>query len=159
MDPESLAAAQSRQKRRINTIRSQQVEHVVGHRLRALGLLLVEQIATPTKALRVQGKVVGIRYVGRVSGDYRAITATGRSVLVEIKRREARTLAPSDLEPHQRRALEIHAAAGGLSLLVWSHPPELFVLSFPIPGWNADAFTALTAERAAQLHLTAIPTT
>lgn len=46
------------------------------------------------------------------------------TALVEVKRRDANTLAHSDLDPHQHDRLSQWEAAGGLSLLAWVNPSQ-----------------------------------
>ena len=58
---------------RRNTIKGKVAESIVGHRLRLLGFLCVEQVATPM--LKRGGRMV---YARKVSGDFRCVRPGGQ---------------------------------------------------------------------------------
>lgn len=99
------------------------VEAVVEHRLRALGLEMVERINVEQR--RVGDKTL---YTKRVSGDFRAVTPTGHAVLVEVKHRDASRLTYSDIQPHQRSALDAFVRLGALALLVWANGSDVAIM-------------------------------
>jgi hypothetical protein len=134
--------------------------------LRHLGLVEVEEIATPTRVIR--GKTL---YAKKVSGDiYALIPGYGTGVRVEVKKttgplrpdgtRGDATLSLADFrktdrgsgQDHQIRALDRYVAAGGLSLVVWCWDGGAAVLRWPIPGLMNGK--PLTIERARALALT-----
>lgn len=123
-------------------------------RLRALGIRMVEAIHTPWKIVRhpVTRKIVNAIQMEKVSGDYRGILAGGRSVLVEVKRRDH--LVFSAFEGHQVRALDEHHQAGGLSLIGWQWPGGDSLMVWPIPGFVPR--TSLSIETAMRLNVTRI---
>lgn len=114
---------------------------IAQYTLQQMGLGRVQAIYTPWKVLwktvrgrRVVDKAFPLR---KVDGDFIAVVpGTGQSVLVEVKRRGTRdTLRWSDLEAHQREALDDHIANGGLSLVAWVlDNNECIILPWPIPG-------------------------
>lgn len=113
------------------------------------GFEMVEPVHTPWRVLRdATGRITSAYPVEKVSGDFRAITTTGRSVLVEVKVRD-RNLRWTDLEAHQRNALDRHAGCHGLSLLIWIHDHDGFILHWPIPNFGPGQ--SLTPELAASL--------
>jgi hypothetical protein len=116
--------------------RSQQTgaagEDAVARQLRAAGFSMVERVIVPFTVRR--GAPV---YLRRVSGDFRAIVpGPGTSVLVEAKARAGRLLY-SDLQTHQRLALDAHTEAGGLSVLAWHNldTGSVWLLRWPVWGF------------------------
>jgi hypothetical protein len=100
-------------------------EQLVEHRLRALGIAMVEKINV--ERLQIGKKAL---YAKRVSGDFRGILApNGRSVLVEVKARPD-NLSRADLAKHQHAALHLHAQAGGLSLVAWVRGVEVAIMPY-----------------------------
>lgn len=105
---------------------------IIVHRLRAFGMRLVEQVATPSMLLRRGGKIVGQAFTQKVSGDIRAVMPpNGVSVLCEVKFRPD-LLALSDFKEHQRRALCEHWMAGGLSLVAWMNTHGLAIMEYHV---------------------------
>lgn len=81
---------------------------------------MVRKIHTEWVPIRKNGRVTGGYPKRKVMADYAAIEpGTGRSVLVEVKRRQHLRLVHSDIKEHQREALTENAACGGISLLLW----------------------------------------
>lgn len=117
-------------------------QNIAQYELKRMGLEMIEPVYTPWKIVWSQknGRRVPVKAfaVAKVSGDFRAITPTGQSVLVEVKSRKDReALRWSDLEPHQREALQQHSEHGGLSLVVWvTEMGECMVMAWPIPGFG-----------------------
>lgn len=99
------------------------VEAIVEHRLRYLGLEMVERINVETR--RVRGKTL---YAKKVAGDFRAVTPGGIAVLVEVKHRDADRLAFNDIEPHQRAALNRYRELQAWALLVWARRGEFCIV-------------------------------
>jgi len=96
--------------------------------LRAMGFRMVELIQTGWRVVRDRhGRIVNAFPLEKVSGDIWAVAPGGRSVLVEVKARD-RSLRWSDFEPHQRQALDEHAALRGLSLVAWLHQGQFYVI-------------------------------
>ena len=118
--------------------------------LHRVGVEMVERIATPviTNGTRI------IAYGERVSGDHRGILPGGRSVLAETKTILDRNLRYSDLREHQPERLARHAEHGGLSLLVWVHHSGVYVIKFPIAGFERGK--SLTIEQARKLQIEVI---
>lgn len=128
--------ARARGKR--NRAQGANAEMLVRAELVRLGYRLVERVHTPWRIARDgKGKIVGATPVERVSGDFRAVSGDGRSVLVEAKSSPGR-LRWSQLEAHQVRALNEHHEAGGISLLAWvdTETWEVKVWQWPIPGFG-----------------------
>jgi len=91
-------------------------ELVVCHRLRLLGCVEVEQVATPMR--KVRG--VWVRSA-KVSCDVKAILPpSGRAVICECKLRPGGTLQWSDLADHQHRRLRNAADAGALAVVAFT---------------------------------------
>jgi hypothetical protein len=114
--------AENRLRGRRNRAVGNQCEAIVHRALEHAGAQLVEAVHTPWRIQRGmrQGRsvIIGATPMQKVSGDFRAVLPSGRSVLCEVKHREGR-LVFSDFEKHQREALTNHSAAGGCSLIAW----------------------------------------
>jgi len=102
---------------------------------------LVERVRVGWRIRRGPGgRILDAHPLEKVSGDWRAVAAGGRSVLMEVKcRPAAERLEWSDLEQHQHRALLAHATAGGLSLVAWVATDAggtvgLAVIQYPCAG-------------------------
>ena len=122
---------------------------------------MVEQIGTPVKLLPVQSQrknVYQVIFGEKVSGDHRGILYGGRSVLAETKTILDRNLRYSDLRKHQPGRLTSHATFGGLSLLVWVHSTEVYIMRWPVDGFmegksiSIEKATALNIEKVDELH-------
>ncbi len=112
-------------------------ESLAAAALSALGVKMVERIGTPV--LLIPTKLSGafrVIWSEPVSGDHRGILPGGRSVLAETKTILDRNLRWSDLRAHQPGALTRHAEFGGLSLLVWVHASGVYVMRWPVPGFE-----------------------
>lgn len=124
-------------------------ENIVETVLNNLGLVLVEKINVgwtviwPKDGGKGQPKVFPQK---KVSGDFRAVTTKGQSVLVEVKTYNAPRLPFSVLRPHQVKSLNIHANVGGLSLLVWVNSGRVIPIWWPIEGFEKGH--SLTEEMA-----------
>ncbi len=126
-------------------------EEAAAAQLRAMGFRMVEPIQTGWRVVRDrQGRIVRAFPLEKVSGDIRAVAPGGRSVLVEVKERD-RNLRWSDFEPHQRQALDEHAALGGLSLVVWLYQGQFYVLHWPISDFGPRK--SISPERGEQLTM------
>jgi penicillin-binding protein-related factor A (putative recombinase) len=110
-------------------------ELLVEAALKKLGYVLVEKVNTPWVPIRRGGKIVGAFVTKKVSGDFRAVHAgDGKSVLVEVKSKDADTLPWSAFLPHQIDALNAHKAAGGLTFVAWVRKGEVHIFEWPVPG-------------------------
>ena len=116
--------------------------------LRALGAQMVEEIATPTRAVR--GKTI---YAAKVSADINAITGdgTGRRILAEVKSTSAKTLGIGKLKPHQQERLQENHELNGVSLVVWIAPHGSYVIRWPVEGWKSGK--PLDEGKAARLNV------
>ncbi len=131
-------------------------EELARYLLQRLGLAMVEPVHTPWRILRdPAGRIASAYPVEKVSGDIRAVAPGGRSVLAEVKVRD-HNLRWTDLEPHQRQALSQHHDLGGLSLLVWLHTSDSYILPWPLPDFGPRL--PLTPTQAAALTLHHLPT-
>ncbi len=128
-------------------------EEWAANRLRALGIEMVEKIGEPVKLIPArQPRTYRVIWGEKVSGDHRGILPGGRSVLMETKTILDRNLRYSDLRPHQPGRLSQHAELGGLSLLVWVHTSDVYVLEWPVEGFGPGK--GITVEEAQRLALT-----
>lgn len=130
--------------------------------LRMAGFLCVERVGTPViscSPANVPGRFVVV-FGEKVSGDVRCVLPGGKgvSVLVETKTTSGpENLAWSQLETHQPQRLTDHAETGAVSLLVWNCPEGIFVMRWPVPGFekgkgiNYAKAKALHVERAEYL--------
>jgi len=122
--------------------------------LSGMGIEMIEKIGTPIKAIPMGTKngkpVYQVIWGEKVSGDRRGILPGGKSVLIEVKTILDRNLVWSDLRDHQPERLQIHAAFGGLSLLVWVHNTGVYVMTFPIMGFGKGM--GIKVEQAEKLH-------
>lgn len=108
--------------------------------LRTRGVLLVEAISThalyiPHPSAKGYFRVV---WDTPASGDHRGVMPDGTSVLAETKNIADHNLRYSNLRPHQPERLTAHSEIA-ISLLVWVHSPEVFVMSWPIHGFQRGA--------------------
>jgi len=94
----------------------QLVEHWLNQRF-----FLVEKIETGWRVQRMGGKIVGATPLARVSGDFRAVDARGKAVLVECKVRDD-ALPWSALDQHQHTALKAFSERGAHALIAWVNP-------------------------------------
>ncbi len=126
------------------------VQTIVGHRLRALGLACIEEVHTGMR--KIGGKYL---HAKAVSGDFRAVLPpTGRAVLVEVKHRDAETLVPSVIQSNQSGALTANAVAGGMSLVVWARGTDIAIINWiHVSSYFASA-TPLSWKTAQCLNLT-----
>lgn len=107
--------------------------------LNGLGLEFIERIGTPVKLIKIPGHRQGVYQVifgEKVAADHRAMLPDGRSVLIEVKTILDRNLAWSDLREHQPTKLQQHTDLNGLSLLVWVHDTDIYVMRWPIEGFG-----------------------
>tara|TARA_R110002020_G_scaffold451901_1_gene666106 strand:+ start:1024 stop:1500 length:477 start_codon:yes stop_codon:yes gene_type:complete len=126
--------------RRLQNIRNQRNGsdgELIAHRaLHNLGYHFINKINTPWLITRSRtGKVLGAKACGTVTGDLRAVAPGGISVLAEVKRHNGPRLTYSTLEAHQHEDLAAHNAVEGISLLIWIHEREAYILRYPIAGF------------------------
>jgi hypothetical protein len=117
-------------KRKLQARRRQAIgkraEQLVERRLQHMGLELIEKVEVGVKVIR--GRRI---FTKPVSGDFRAVVpVSGKSVLVEVKCRDADRLVHSDIEQHQFSFLGVHEDIGGCSLLAWVHLGELALIEW-----------------------------
>lgn len=128
-------------------------ENLVGGVLSSLGLLMVERIGNPYAIVGQGKRGFEVVFTGTASGDFRAVTPCGASVLVEVKTVLDGNLTWSHLREHQPVALTEHARIGeAVSMLVWVHSSGVYVMRWTVDG--IDGFSprhGLTPERAAKL--------
>ncbi len=137
MDQATIDKALRRQRARASERNGRDAQEIVRLRLIGMGMKLVETVATPSVNRRIAGKVVGRKFIKKVSGDIRAvIDGPGTSVLCEVKFRPDR-LRFSDLYEHQANALDQHHAAGGISLLAWASRHGVVIMRWPWPTFRA----------------------
>lgn len=119
--------------------------------LRALGARMVEEIATPTRAVR--GKTI---YAAKVSADINAIMGdgSGRRILAEVKSTKTATLGINKLQPHQQERLQENHELGGVSLAVWIAPHGSYVMRWPVEGWKSGK--PLNEDKAGRLNVEAL---
>lgn len=116
------------------------------------GINMVEQIGTPVILIPVRAarqNTYQVIFGEKVSGDHRGIIGNGISVLAETKTILDRNLRYSDLREHQPARLSEHVQYGGISLLVWVHGSDAYVMRWPIAGFEAG--TSITQEQAQEL--------
>lgn len=100
--------------------RGAETEERVEKALRARGFALVEKVEVPFGMTKD-----GTRFARRkVSGDFRAVSPGGFSVLIESKAYPDR-LPFSAFKPHQIESLRTHHAAGGITEVAWTDGAEL----------------------------------
>jgi penicillin-binding protein-related factor A (putative recombinase) len=120
-----------RQKRR--TKMGEFGESVVRRALDHRNYFLIERVHTPWKVIRIGGKIVSAFPVEKVSGDFRAVTADGHSVLIEVKSREDGNLPYSAFQPHQIASLNTHAARpGAVTQIAWVRGVDVCFFDWPI---------------------------
>lgn len=110
-----------------------------------LNLLQIKMILKIPNSWRIIGKtskrgVYKCVAGNKIEGDFRGILPNGRSVLIEVKRRNTKTLSFSALANHQIARLDQHSELNGLSLLVWIRENDLFGLSAYIMKWPIVGF-------------------
>lgn len=125
--------------------------------LRRIGVHCVEEIGTPFVITNRKKFGGGTWLQGffkeRVSGDHRGVTAEGISVLAETKTIVGRNLRWSDFKEHQPGRLDEHARYA-ISLLVWVSERGIFVMRWPVPGFEPGQ--SLTVEQAERLTISQI---
>lgn len=132
-------AAASRRGRRSQAIGARG-EGAAENALRAYGVCMVEQIATPFAiTARQKGGWIKIERKKQVSGDRRGVMpdGSGRRVLAEVKTTDGDRVEWSRLEDHQVRALDENNRLGAVSLLVLVYlSVGTYVLRWPIDGFG-----------------------
>lgn len=123
-------------KQKARRAHGEQGQDLVEVALVARGFKMIEAVHTPWRVIRKMGRIVGAFPVKKVSGDFRAVTTGGVSVLVEVKGRDGRNVPWSAFEDHQREALSDHAACGGISLVACVRDGEIKFYDWPVPGFG-----------------------
>jgi hypothetical protein len=114
---------------RRNQIKGRIGECAARFALQTLGVKCLQQIATPVVLGRM-GRVSVVKgYGAKVAGDFMGLTADGRGVLVEVKRRDE-VLVWSDFEAHQHEALAKWVSSSGVALVVWVSGPRVFIMRY-----------------------------
>lgn len=134
-------------------------ERIARVQLSLLGIELIERVATPVSLIpyrdptteKIIPGVFSVKYCDRVSGDIRGVWPGGKSVHCEVKLRDKPRLRFSDIRKHQRDWLTKHDKTGGISLLIWVSGTDIFVLRWPIPGF--DKGTGLSMEKAREFSI------
>ena len=128
-------------------------ENLVASVLSSLGVDMIERIGTPVKLIPTREPgAYRVIWSEPVSGDHRGILPGGRSVLAETKTILDRNLRHSDLRPHQPARLTEHHERGGLSLLVWVHTSGIYVMSWPIVGFEPGV--SISPDAASKITMT-----
>lgn len=125
-------------------------ENIAESVLSGMGIEMIERIGTPIKAIPAGKGLFKVIWGEKVSGDRRGILPGGKSVLIEVKTILDRNLTWSDLREHQPDRLKVHSTFGGLSLLVWVHNTGVYVMMFPIPGFEPRK--SIEVEKAEHHH-------
>lgn len=126
-------------------------EGVAAIALRRIGIKDVDEVG---KLVVVRGNRI-VAYRSKLKGDLEGIIPPhGRYVIAEVKTILDRNLRYSDLRKHQPERLKAHAANGGLSLLVWVHRTGVYVMEFPVSGFEQGK--SLTVEQAQRLQIEAL---
>lgn len=124
-------------------------EQLVEAALVRRGFEMVEKVNTPWVPVRRGGRIVSAFVTKKVSGDFRAIeTPSGRSVLVEVKTKDSKTLPFSAFEPHQIYALDKNHRCGGISLIAWVREGQIIIIPWPRPGFYAGQSIKFSPEMA-----------
>jgi hypothetical protein len=131
-------------------------ENVALKRLRQIGVNLARHIPTETKHMRA-GMINGVPvfhiiHTAKADGDIHGMDSRGIMVLAEVKSTEDRNLPWSALREHQPERLNDHLAANGIALLVWVRAGEVFVMRWPVPGFDGKR-KSITPERARELDI------
>lgn len=131
-------------------------EQEARYALNTTNLNMVERIYTGWKLIRIVRRNAGqtlawIVPQAKVSGDFRAVTPQGRSVLIEVKYHNSPRLVLSQLASHQKDALQAHYESRGVSLLVWVTDDDTYILRWPVPGLAPRH--GVTSEAARELDL------
>lgn len=128
-------------------------EDVAETALKAYGVEMVEQIATPyIISDRREDGWVRIKHKSKVSGDRRGVMAdgSGRRVLAEVKSTNHDRIIWSRLEDHQVRALDKNNRLKAVSLLVLVFSQQAYVLRWPVEGFGPRK--SITQEQAIGLQ-------
>lgn len=139
MDLEAYLAAYGR---KAKAAASQQIgadgEDIAENALRAYGVRMVEQIATPYAVTgRKKGGWIRLVHKAKVSGDRRGVMGdgSGRRVLAEVKSTAGDRITWSRLDDHQVQALDENHRLNAVSLLVVVFSGQAFVLRWPVEGF------------------------
>jgi hypothetical protein len=134
---------------RRNVKKGKQGETLVKNTLEQLGLHMVEKVEVGWGVKRDQrGRPVQVWPLAKVSGDFRAITSKGQSVLIEVKTYDEERLPHSALEKHQVTSLNEHENLGGISLFVWVRYGEVLPMWWPIEGFVKGKSLSYEAAKA-----------
>jgi len=130
---------------RANKRRGDAVEKRVARLLADMGYVMIERVHTPWGVIRNGKRIVSAFPREKVSGDFRAVKPfspcggmyLGLSVLVEVKSRPNRLLW-SSLKPHQRAALDEHAAYSAHTWLFWEDSETGIIRKYkwPVAGFG-----------------------
>jgi len=133
----NMTARERSMTNRAATRKGARIETLAASTLSAMGLLEVERIETGWTVHRKGRRIISAHPNKKVAADLSAfMPADARGVRIECKYRGDSRLSHSDLEDHQRAALNRCAALGGVALLVFACPHGLWVLPHHIEGWR-----------------------
>ena len=130
--PSPLEAFQRSARARTNRRTGETAQDIAKRALEAAGYIMVERVHTPWGVVRRGKRIVSAYPLEKVSGDFRAITPDGRSVLVECKCRQEPSLSLSDFAPHQIEALDEHYLHRGRTLIAWVYNGKCKLLNWAI---------------------------
>jgi len=112
----------------INNKMGKQGEKLAINRLKSIGVLMPQEIATPFVILqRKDGGWMRGFWKKKVIGDIYGHTENGISVLAEVKNISDRNLRWSDFKSHQPPFLSQHAEKA-ISLLVWVRDSGVYIM-------------------------------
>lgn len=138
----SLEEYMAKYGRSVKAAQSQQIgadgENAAENALRAYGVRMVEQIATPYTITAKKGDGwVRLKRKTAVSGDRRGVMGdkSGRRVLAEVKSTNGDRIPWHWLKDHQVRALDENNGLGAVSLLVVVFSGVAYVLRWPVSGF------------------------
>jgi hypothetical protein len=143
--------------------RSRQRHGVAGQNLAAgalarAGVAMVEKIGTPIRMIGVPGTpTFRVVFEEKVSGDHRGVLGdgSGKSVLAETKTVLDGNLTWSRLREHQPERLTYHHELGGISLLVWVHSTGVYIMRWPIGGFDGPR-KSITPDQANQISVASL---
>ena len=120
----------NRLKGRINQKKGDRSETATINQLKIMGFRKVRKIHTGFQQIPIAGskKFVPTK---KVDGDISAVhPQTGRSVQVEVKNRDSKTLPRSAFEDHQIDSLDEQIECGGISIIAWLNNSMLYVMDY-----------------------------
>jgi hypothetical protein len=122
--------------------------------LRSRGANFTQQIPTPYRVIgdgRKNRMIFAEKAIGDIIGSVPVQVGAATfpiPLMAEVKYSDGDRLQFSRLRPHQVEALNMLAALGWLALLVWVCPFGVFVMRWPVEGFEHGKALSLEAARA-----------